>query len=73
MRRTIASSCLQVNYSPNCCPRCILQKPGSISERSVAARIVGGNFYDFFRYPGKAISAEAVGDVSGKGAAAYSS
>ncbi len=36
----------------------------------MAARIVGGDFYDFFRYPGKAISAEAVGDVSGKGAAA---
>jgi sigma-B regulation protein RsbU (phosphoserine phosphatase) len=41
-----------------------------LGARSVAARIVGGDFYDFFRYPGKAISAEAVGDVSGKGAAA---
>jgi sigma-B regulation protein RsbU (phosphoserine phosphatase) len=41
-----------------------------LGARSVAAWIVGGDFYDFFRYPGKAISAEAVGDVSGKGAAA---
>jgi phosphoserine phosphatase RsbU/P len=41
-----------------------------LGARSVAARMVGGDFYDFFRYPGKAISAEAIGDVSGKGAAA---
>jgi sigma-B regulation protein RsbU (phosphoserine phosphatase) len=31
---------------------------------------VGGDFYDFFRYPTKAISAEAIGDVCGKGPSA---
>jgi len=31
---------------------------------------IGGDFYDFFRYPGKATCAEAIGDASGKGASA---
>jgi phosphoserine phosphatase RsbU/P len=34
------------------------------------ARLIGGDFYDFVRYPGKAISAGALADVCGKGAAA---
>jgi phosphoserine phosphatase RsbU/P len=41
-----------------------------LEVRSVPAGIIGGDFYDFFRYSRKAISAEAIGDVSGKGAAA---
>jgi len=41
-----------------------------LAARCSAAQTVGGDFYDFFRYPGKAISAEAIGDVSGKGASA---
>jgi sigma-B regulation protein RsbU (phosphoserine phosphatase) len=41
-----------------------------LGARSVAARTIGGDFYDFFHYPGKAICAEAIGDVSGKGASA---
>lgn len=41
-----------------------------LAVRSSAAQTVGGDFYDFFRYPGKAISAEAIGDASGKGASA---
>jgi len=41
-----------------------------LAARSSAAQTVGGDFYDFFRYPGKAISAEAIGDASGKGASA---
>jgi sigma-B regulation protein RsbU (phosphoserine phosphatase) len=41
-----------------------------LGARSVPAGILGGDFYDFFRYPRQAISAEAIGDVSGKGTAA---
>jgi sigma-B regulation protein RsbU (phosphoserine phosphatase) len=41
-----------------------------LGARSSAARTIGGDFYDFFRYTGKAICAEALGDVSGKGASA---
>jgi sigma-B regulation protein RsbU (phosphoserine phosphatase) len=41
-----------------------------LGAKTVAARMVGGDFYDFYRYPCKAISAETIGDVSGKGAAA---
>jgi phosphoserine phosphatase RsbU/P len=41
-----------------------------LSARCVAAQTVGGDFYDFFRYSNKGISAEAIGDVSGKGASA---
>ena len=41
-----------------------------LAVRCSAAQTVGGDFYDFFRYPGKAISAEAIGDASGKGASA---
>jgi sigma-B regulation protein RsbU (phosphoserine phosphatase) len=41
-----------------------------LGARSVPAGIVGGDFYDFFRYSRQGISAEAIGDVSGKGAAA---
>ena len=51
-----------------------LRHPGEagidLEARSVAARTIGGDFYDFFHYPGKAICAEAIGDVSGKGASA---
>jgi serine phosphatase RsbU (regulator of sigma subunit) len=39
-----------------------------LAARCSPAQTVGGDFYDFFRYPTKAISAEAIGDVSGKGA-----
>jgi len=41
-----------------------------LGARSSPARTIGGDFYDFFRYTGKAICAEAIGDVSGKGASA---
>ncbi len=41
-----------------------------LGARSLAARTIGGDFYDFFRYTGKAICAEEIGDVSGKGASA---
>jgi phosphoserine phosphatase RsbU/P len=41
-----------------------------LAARCSAAQTVGGDFYDFFRYPGKAVSAEALGDVSGKGVSA---
>jgi sigma-B regulation protein RsbU (phosphoserine phosphatase) len=41
-----------------------------LGARSVPAGFVGGDFYDFFRYTRQAITAEAIGDVSGKGAAA---
>jgi phosphoserine phosphatase RsbU/P len=41
-----------------------------LGAKTVAARMVGGDFYDFYRYPGEAISAETIRDVSGKGAAA---
>jgi phosphoserine phosphatase RsbU/P len=41
-----------------------------LAARSFPAHTVGGDFYDFFRYPGKAISAEAICDVSGKGTSA---
>jgi sigma-B regulation protein RsbU (phosphoserine phosphatase) len=41
-----------------------------LAARCSPAQTVGGDFYDFFRYPTKAISAEAIGDVSGKGASA---
>jgi phosphoserine phosphatase RsbU/P len=37
---------------------------------SSAAQTIGGDFNDFFRYPGKAICAETIGDASGKGASA---
>lgn len=40
------------------------------AARSSGAQTVGGDFYDFFRYPGKAISAEAIGDA-GASAAIY--
>ncbi len=41
-----------------------------LDARCAPARIVSGDFYDFVRYRGKAISAGALGDVSGKGASA---
>jgi sigma-B regulation protein RsbU (phosphoserine phosphatase) len=41
-----------------------------LAVRSTAAQTIGGDFYDFFRYPGKAICAQAIGDASGKGASA---
>jgi hypothetical protein len=41
-----------------------------LAARCSPAQTVGGDFYDFFRYPTKAISAQAIGDVSGKGASA---
>lgn len=34
------------------------------------ARLIGGDFYDFVHYPGKSLSAGALADVAGKGAAA---
>ncbi len=41
-----------------------------LAARCVPARLIGGDFYDFFRYPRKALTAKAVGDVSAKGASA---
>ncbi len=41
-----------------------------LSARCSAAQTVGGDFYDFFRYPAKAVTAHALGDASGKGASA---
>jgi phosphoserine phosphatase RsbU/P len=41
-----------------------------LAARCSAAQTVGGDFYDFFRYPAKAITAQALGDASGKGASA---
>jgi phosphoserine phosphatase RsbU/P len=41
-----------------------------LAAKCVPAQLIGGDFYDFFRYTHKAISAEAIGDVSGKGASA---
>jgi phosphoserine phosphatase RsbU/P len=41
-----------------------------LDVRSAPASIVGGDFYDFVRYRGKAVSAGALGDVTGKGASA---
>jgi sigma-B regulation protein RsbU (phosphoserine phosphatase) len=58
---------LQTQMLPSCHPPEALVDLGA---RCVAARLIGGDFYDFFRYPGKAISAEVIGDVSGKGAPA---
>jgi len=63
----VLASQLQTEMLPCCHPSEALVDFGA---RSVPARLVGGDFYDFFRYPGKAISAEAIGDVSGKGASA---
>lgn len=37
-----------------------------LAARCSAAQTVGGDFYDFFRYPAKAITAQALGDASGK-------
>lgn len=42
----------------------------NLAARCSPAQTVGGDFYDFFRYPNKAISAEAIGDVCGKGTSA---
>jgi serine phosphatase RsbU (regulator of sigma subunit) len=41
-----------------------------LAAKCSAAQTVGGDFYDFFRYPAKAITAQALGDASGKGASA---
>ncbi|MGA7920329.1 MAG: PP2C family protein-serine/threonine phosphatase [Candidatus Acidiferrales bacterium] len=41
-----------------------------LAARCAPAQTVGGDFYDFFRYANKSISAEAIGDVSGKGPSA---
>ena len=41
-----------------------------LAARTMPARIVSGDFYDFAHYPVKEISAAALGDVSGKGPSA---
>jgi phosphoserine phosphatase RsbU/P len=46
------------------------QLPDFGPARHLLRLLESGIYYDFFRYPGKAISAQAVGDVSGKEAAA---
>jgi serine phosphatase RsbU (regulator of sigma subunit) len=58
---------LQSEMLPACHPP---EAGWDLAVRCRAAHTVGGDFYDFFRYPGKAISAEAIGDASGKGASA---
>jgi sigma-B regulation protein RsbU (phosphoserine phosphatase) len=63
----VLASELQTQMLPSCHPPEALVDLGA---RCVPARLLGGDFYDFFRYEGKAISAEAIGDVSGKGASA---
>ncbi len=40
------------------------------AARTISARTIGGDFYDYLSYPGQRITALAVGDVSGKGAPA---
>jgi sigma-B regulation protein RsbU (phosphoserine phosphatase) len=41
-----------------------------VAARSVPARAVGGDFYDYVSYAGTDLTAIAIGDVSGKGAPA---
>jgi len=41
-----------------------------LAARTVPARAVGGDFYEFIRYTKKRISAAAIGDATGKGIAA---
>ena len=41
-----------------------------VAAKCVPARTVGGDFYDFFRYPSSGLYVGLLGDVSGKGAAA---
>ena len=41
-----------------------------LAARTVPARVVGGDFYEFIRYTTKRASAGAIGDVTGKGIAA---
>jgi phosphoserine phosphatase RsbU/P len=41
-----------------------------LAARCSSAQAVGGDFYDFFRYPGKSVTAQVLGDASGKGASA---
>jgi len=41
-----------------------------IAARSIPARAIGGDLYDFVPYSGTALTALAIGDVSGKGAPA---
>lgn len=41
-----------------------------LAARTVPARAVGGDFYEFIRYTTKRTSAAAIGDVTGKGIAA---
>jgi sigma-B regulation protein RsbU (phosphoserine phosphatase) len=41
-----------------------------VAARSVPARTIGGDLYDYVRYAGTELTALAIGDVSGKGAPA---
>lgn len=43
---------------------------GGLAAKSLPARAVGGDFYEFLRYSTKRTSAGAIGDVTGKGIAA---
>jgi len=63
----LLASELQTEMLPCCHPS---EARVDLAAKCVPARLIGGDFYDFFRYTFKAISAEAIGDVSGKGTSA---
>ncbi len=64
---------LQFRLLPHCCPTL---GHAQVAARFAPARAIGGDLYDFVYYRGATVTAEAgrfgiaVGDVSGKGAAA---
>jgi len=62
LARELQSAMLPVYHPP--------EAAWDLAVRSTAAQTISGDFYDFFRYPGKTICAEAIGDASGKGASA---
>jgi sigma-B regulation protein RsbU (phosphoserine phosphatase) len=57
--REVQSSLLPATHPP--------EARVDLGARCAPARMLGGDFYDFFRYSGKSVSAGALGDVSGKG------
>lgn len=63
----LAARKLQEKLLPDTLPKA---KNLRVGARCVPARAVGGDFYDFFRYPHSGLFVGLVGDVSGKGAAA---
>jgi sigma-B regulation protein RsbU (phosphoserine phosphatase) len=58
---------LQYRLLPQNIP--VLEK-AEVAARSVPARTIGGDLYDYVRYGGTELTALAIGDVSGKGAPA---